>query len=58
MTEPLRCWWCGKLLTRALGCPICGAYVCEDCWGPDGEICIHCYETGIDEDWDDEEDDC
>jgi hypothetical protein len=50
MTKPIQCRFCNKLLTEttAYGCPSCGSYVCERCWGPGGDVCVNCYETGED----------
>jgi hypothetical protein len=66
MAKPIHCRFCNKLLSEAeaYGCPACGSYVCESCWGPGGDVCILCWETGEDgnlpheeeeDDWDEDE---
>ena len=44
----IRCEWCGKLLkpNEVYGCPLCGSHICDQCWGPLGDICISCWELG------------
>lgn len=64
MMAELRCRFCNRLLSEktAYGCPSCGSYICAKCWGPDGDICIMCRETGEDgngyEVEEEDEDDC
>jgi len=69
MAQPLHCRFCNKLLTEktARGCPSCGAYVCDLCWGPGGDVCVNCSETHEDgnyesDNWEEDEeeadDDC
>lgn len=43
---PCKCRWCDTIITKydSYGCNCCGAYVCKNCWGPDGNVCIYCYE--------------
>ena len=57
MPKPIRCEWCNKLLSEddAHGCSVCGAVVCDECWGPGGDVCITCAE--LDEDGDEGEED-
>ena len=51
MPNPIRCEWCNKLLSEddAHGCSVCGAVVCDECWGPDGDVCITCAQIYEDE---------
>ena len=65
MARSIHCRFCNRLLSEdeAYGCPSCGSMVCEDCWGPGGDVCINCYETGEDgnlieedeDDWDEDD---
>ena len=57
-----QCAWCDTVITdkNAYGCPCCGSYVCKECWGPDGKVCIYCYERHeyLDDEWCQEGEDC
>ncbi len=61
MARMIHCRFCNKSISEAdaYGCPTCGSYICEQCFGPDGDVCILCAETGEDgnlpheeEEWD------
>jgi hypothetical protein len=61
MSKTVHCKWRDRLLSakRAYRCPICGHYVCADCWGLRGDICIVCLEQSeVLDDEDDDEEEC